>query len=217
MPWFVNKDQVLFAGNLLLIAFVSYFGAKLHRPRIIALGCTILSFGCLLISFPHFLFGRWVFCLAHSSFCGPYLPYSITSPTEIVLLIERDTAEHGYDMIIVEQLVLFFFWNGFGSQSSLPEESHPSAGHLALPLPCRAFILVLPLVWTFWRNSGLWYCHITLLALICLDGQYKMIFKDVFGLEPGWQIIPDHCVGKAFTDHNDSLTTFSLFLLGLTK
>ncbi|XP_052646633.1 LOW QUALITY PROTEIN: solute carrier organic anion transporter family member 1A2-like [Harpia harpyja] len=46
-------------GNLLLIAFVSYFGAKLHRPRIIALGCTILSFGCLLISFPHFLFGRY--------------------------------------------------------------------------------------------------------------------------------------------------------------
>ncbi|XP_014725565.1 PREDICTED: solute carrier organic anion transporter family member 1A2 [Sturnus vulgaris] len=46
-------------GNLLLIAFVSYFGAKLHRPRIIALGCTILSFGCLLISLPHFLFGSY--------------------------------------------------------------------------------------------------------------------------------------------------------------
>ncbi|XP_037244909.1 solute carrier organic anion transporter family member 1A2 isoform X4 [Falco rusticolus] len=46
-------------GNLLLIAFVSYFGAKLHRPRIIALGCTVLSFGCLLISLPHFLFGRY--------------------------------------------------------------------------------------------------------------------------------------------------------------
>ncbi|XP_027646279.2 solute carrier organic anion transporter family member 1A2 isoform X3 [Falco peregrinus] len=46
-------------GNLLLIAFMSYFGAKLHRPRIIALGCTVLSFGCLLISLPHFLFGRY--------------------------------------------------------------------------------------------------------------------------------------------------------------
>ncbi|KFQ19028.1 Solute carrier organic anion transporter family member 1A2, partial [Merops nubicus] len=46
-------------GNLLLMAFVSYFGAKLHRPRIIALGCTVLSFGCLLISLPHFLFGRY--------------------------------------------------------------------------------------------------------------------------------------------------------------
>ncbi|XP_061844829.1 solute carrier organic anion transporter family member 1A2 [Colius striatus] len=46
-------------GNLLLIAFVSYFGAKLHRPRIIALGCTVFSFGCLLISLPHFLFGKY--------------------------------------------------------------------------------------------------------------------------------------------------------------
>ncbi|KAM9203274.1 solute carrier organic anion transporter family member 1A2-like [Mergus octosetaceus] len=46
-------------GNLLLIAFVSYFGGKLHRPKIIALGCTVLSFGCLLISLPHFLIGRY--------------------------------------------------------------------------------------------------------------------------------------------------------------
>ncbi|XP_019345149.1 solute carrier organic anion transporter family member 1A2 [Alligator mississippiensis] len=46
-------------GNLLLIAFVSYFGAKLHRPRIIALGCTVMAFGCLLISLPHFLMGRY--------------------------------------------------------------------------------------------------------------------------------------------------------------
>ncbi|XP_040518312.1 solute carrier organic anion transporter family member 1A2 [Gallus gallus] len=46
-------------GNLLLIAFVSYFGGKFHRPKIIALGCTVFAFGCLLTSFPHFLFGRY--------------------------------------------------------------------------------------------------------------------------------------------------------------
>jgi len=57
-PLFVNANQVLFAGNLLLIAFVSYFGGKFHRPKIIALGCTVFAFGCLLTSFPHFLFGR---------------------------------------------------------------------------------------------------------------------------------------------------------------
>ncbi|XP_021246985.1 solute carrier organic anion transporter family member 1A2-like isoform X3 [Numida meleagris] len=46
-------------GNLLLIAFVSYFGGRFHRPKIIALGCTVFAFGCLLTSFPHFLFGRY--------------------------------------------------------------------------------------------------------------------------------------------------------------
>ncbi|XP_077196259.1 solute carrier organic anion transporter family member 1B3-like [Paroedura picta] len=46
-------------GNLLVIAFVSYFGAKLHRPRIIALGCCIMSLGSFLIAMPHFFMGYY--------------------------------------------------------------------------------------------------------------------------------------------------------------
>ncbi|AWP08223.1 putative solute carrier organic anion transporter family member 1C1-like [Scophthalmus maximus] len=46
-------------GNLLVIAFVSYFGAKLHRPKIIAVGCILMSFGTFLIAMPHFLIGRY--------------------------------------------------------------------------------------------------------------------------------------------------------------
>lgn len=45
-------------GNLLVIAFVSYFGAKLHRPKIIAVGCILMSFGTFLIAMPHFIIGR---------------------------------------------------------------------------------------------------------------------------------------------------------------
>uniref|UniRef100_A0A671XTP5 Solute carrier organic anion transporter family member n=1 Tax=Sparus aurata TaxID=8175 RepID=A0A671XTP5_SPAAU len=37
-------------GNLLVIAFVSYFGAKLHRPKIIAVGCVLMSIGTFIIS-----------------------------------------------------------------------------------------------------------------------------------------------------------------------
>ncbi|KFQ71055.1 Solute carrier organic anion transporter family member 1A2, partial [Phaethon lepturus] len=86
-------------GNLLLIAFVSYFGAKLHRPRIIALGCTILSFGCLLISLPHLLFGRemvMLFFPAHSStlprsLCKIALPPDVsTSPTQFGIISKRE-------------------------------------------------------------------------------------------------------------------------------
>ncbi|XP_048865516.1 solute carrier organic anion transporter family member 1C1-like [Brienomyrus brachyistius] len=48
-------------GNLLVIAFVSYFGAKLHRPKIIAAGCLLMSVGTFLIAMPHFIIGRYKF------------------------------------------------------------------------------------------------------------------------------------------------------------
>ncbi|KAM4566385.1 solute carrier organic anion transporter family member 1C1-like isoform 1-T1 [Odontesthes bonariensis] len=48
-------------GNLLVIAFVSYFGAKLHRPKIIAVGCVLMSIGTFLIALPHFIIGRYEF------------------------------------------------------------------------------------------------------------------------------------------------------------
>ncbi|XP_029027072.1 solute carrier organic anion transporter family member 1C1-like [Betta splendens] len=48
-------------GNLLVIAFVSYFGAKLHRPKIIGVGCVLMSIGTFIIALPHFITGRYEF------------------------------------------------------------------------------------------------------------------------------------------------------------
>nr|XP_043871220.1 solute carrier organic anion transporter family member 1C1-like [Solea senegalensis] len=48
-------------GNLLVIAFVSYFGAKLHRPKVIAVGCVLMSIGTFIIALPHFIIGRYEF------------------------------------------------------------------------------------------------------------------------------------------------------------
>uniref|UniRef100_A0A8C2W477 Solute carrier organic anion transporter family member n=1 Tax=Chinchilla lanigera TaxID=34839 RepID=A0A8C2W477_CHILA len=46
-------------GNLLVITFVSYFGAKLHRPRIIGAGCLIMGMGTLLIAMPQFFMEQY--------------------------------------------------------------------------------------------------------------------------------------------------------------
>ncbi|XP_060632581.2 solute carrier organic anion transporter family member 1A2 isoform X1 [Anolis sagrei] len=46
-------------GDLLVMAFVSYLGSKVNRPRVIALGCMLMGLGCFLIGLPHFLMGRY--------------------------------------------------------------------------------------------------------------------------------------------------------------
>nr|XP_032816067.1 solute carrier organic anion transporter family member 1C1-like [Petromyzon marinus] len=46
-------------GNLLVMAFVSFFGARFHRPRIIAVGATLMGLSTLLMAMPHFFMGRY--------------------------------------------------------------------------------------------------------------------------------------------------------------
>uniref|UniRef100_A0A3B5BAF3 Solute carrier organic anion transporter family member n=1 Tax=Stegastes partitus TaxID=144197 RepID=A0A3B5BAF3_9TELE len=45
-------------GNLLFLAMVSHFGAKLHRPRLIAVGCFLMAVGAFLTGLTHFFMGR---------------------------------------------------------------------------------------------------------------------------------------------------------------
>ncbi|GAB1291399.1 Solute carrier organic anion transporter family member 1B2 [Apodemus speciosus] len=44
-------------GNLLVIVFVSYFGSKLNRPKLIGTGCFVMGIGSILIALPHFFMG----------------------------------------------------------------------------------------------------------------------------------------------------------------
>ncbi|XP_034719785.1 solute carrier organic anion transporter family member 1C1-like [Etheostoma cragini] len=46
-------------GNLLFLAVVSHFGAKLHRPRFIAVGCFVMAVGSFLTGLTHFFMGRY--------------------------------------------------------------------------------------------------------------------------------------------------------------
>nr|XP_035111071.2 solute carrier organic anion transporter family member 1B3 isoform X2 [Callithrix jacchus] len=46
-------------GNLLVIVFVSYFGSKLHRPKLIGIGCFLMGTGSILTALPHFFMGYY--------------------------------------------------------------------------------------------------------------------------------------------------------------
>ncbi|XP_062860621.1 solute carrier organic anion transporter family member 3A1 [Trichomycterus rosablanca] len=48
-------------GNLAFILFVSYFGARAHRPRLIACGGIVMALGALLSALPEFLTKQYVY------------------------------------------------------------------------------------------------------------------------------------------------------------
>uniref|UniRef100_A0A672HLH6 Solute carrier organic anion transporter family member n=1 Tax=Salarias fasciatus TaxID=181472 RepID=A0A672HLH6_SALFA len=54
-------------GNLLFLAAVSHFGAKLHRPRLIAVGCFLMAVGAFLTGLTHFFMGRCNTSLPHQT------------------------------------------------------------------------------------------------------------------------------------------------------
>ncbi|NXL78573.1 SO2B1 protein, partial [Leptocoma aspasia] len=46
-------------GNTLLIVFLSYFGSRVHRPRLIGCGALLVSLAGFLMSLPHFITGPY--------------------------------------------------------------------------------------------------------------------------------------------------------------
>nr|XP_009299376.1 solute carrier organic anion transporter family member 1C1-like [Danio rerio]XP_009299377.1 solute carrier organic anion transporter family member 1C1-like [Danio rerio] len=57
-------------GNLLFVAVVSHFGARLHRPRLIGMGCFLMAIGSALTGLPHVFMGRYKFDTAIQGFAN---------------------------------------------------------------------------------------------------------------------------------------------------
>ncbi|XP_047599212.1 solute carrier organic anion transporter family member 1C1 isoform X1 [Lutra lutra] len=70
-------------GNLLVITFVSYFGARLHRPKIIGTGCLIMGVGTLLIALPQFFMQQYRY--------EKYSPFSNSTLSLSPCLLESDS------------------------------------------------------------------------------------------------------------------------------
>ncbi|XP_016042406.1 solute carrier organic anion transporter family member 2B1 isoform X2 [Erinaceus europaeus] len=67
-------------GNTTLIVFVSYFGSRVHRPRLIGCGAVLVALAGLLMSVPHFISERYRYDPEHvlqdsqASLCLPRTP-----------------------------------------------------------------------------------------------------------------------------------------------
>ncbi|XP_008108571.1 solute carrier organic anion transporter family member 1C1 isoform X1 [Anolis carolinensis] len=67
-------------GNLLVLVLVSYLGPKVHRPKVIAVGCFIMSIGAFLSVVPHFIMGRYNFKSIADSMANSSASVSACSP-----------------------------------------------------------------------------------------------------------------------------------------
>lgn len=56
--FFVLALSPVDAGNLMVMVLVSYLGPRVHRPKIIAVGCLVMAVGAFLSVMPQFLMGR---------------------------------------------------------------------------------------------------------------------------------------------------------------
>ncbi|MEE6477380.1 hypothetical protein FKM82_011493 [Ascaphus truei] len=105
-------------GNLLMIAVVSYFGAIFHRPRIIAVGCLVMSIGSFLTAMPHFFMGHYKYetAVTHENVQNNatlHIPpclanQTLTEDAETVMLMpgcEKETSSYMWVCVLIGNML----------------------------------------------------------------------------------------------------------------
>ncbi|KAK7833964.1 hypothetical protein U0070_004945, partial [Myodes glareolus] len=142
-------------GNLLVIVFVSYFGSKLHRPKLIGIGCFIMGIGSIMTAMPHFFMGYYrysdndisslnsstLMCLVNqtTSFTG-------TSPEVVGKGCEKESKSHMWIYVLMGNML-----RGVGETPIVPlgisyiddfaKEGHSSLYLVAMIGPIIGFIM----------------------------------------------------------------------------
>ncbi|KAM5184088.1 solute carrier organic anion transporter family member 2B1 isoform 3-T8 [Callospermophilus lateralis] len=106
-------------GNTVLIVFVSYFGSRVHRPRMIGCGAVLVALAGLLMTLPHFISERYRY--DHSSpgilfavtMMGPGMAYGLGS-LMLRLYVDIDRMpEGGINLTSKDPRWVGAWWLGF--------------------------------------------------------------------------------------------------------
>lgn len=93
-------------GNLVLILFVSYFGAKAHRPRLIGCGGIIMALGALLSALPEFLTNQYEIGDLWRTDYGRDVCSNISSRAEETVCANKANTNMMYLLLIGAQVLL---------------------------------------------------------------------------------------------------------------
>ncbi|XP_043984584.1 solute carrier organic anion transporter family member 2A1 [Gambusia affinis] len=170
-------------SNCLLIVFVSYFGSRVHRPRVIGFGGLLMAVSAMILTLPHFLSQPYTLDLDLQKFddlCNPH--DNATSPESCGQEDSRRLADTTQVWILMAIAQLLF---GVGSVPIQPfgiSYIDDFAGHKNSPL----YIAILFSVSVFGPSIGYLLGSFMLRFYVDVNRSGFDEFPEFSPVDPGW-------------------------------
>uniref|UniRef100_UPI00398EBCE7 solute carrier organic anion transporter family member 2B1-like n=1 Tax=Pristiophorus japonicus TaxID=55135 RepID=UPI00398EBCE7 len=123
-------------GSMVLVVFVSYFGSKVHRPRVVTLGGLLVAMSGFLTTMPHFIMGPYIYDQTFinstdSNLCQIEESKTPSSPTDLECMQDSSTGNNVVAIFIFTQLLRgigmvpiqpfgISYIDDFGSEKNIP-------------------------------------------------------------------------------------------------